>query len=41
MQEYLQKTKEFYRERIINLISSCEDEHWLRTIYAYIRKLLE
>lgn len=35
------KEKEFYKEQIIKLITECESEHWLKAIYAYVRKLLE
>lgn len=33
--------KEFYREQIIELITKCESDHWLKTIYAYVKKLLK
>lgn len=33
--------KEEYREKIISLIKNCDNVHWLKTIYAYVRKLLE
>lgn len=33
--------KEVYQEKIIDLIRKCDSMHWLKTIYAYVRKLLE
>ena len=33
--------KEVYREKIIDLVKKCDNMHWLKTIYAYVRKLLE
>lgn len=33
--------KEAYKKKIIELIMNCDDLHWLKTIYAYVKKLLE
>jgi hypothetical protein len=32
--------KEWYKEKIIELITKCDDLHWLKTIYAYVNRLL-
>lgn len=32
---------EFYRKEIYNLILKCENTHWLKVIYAYIKRLLK
>lgn len=32
---------ETYREQIIEIVKKCDNLHWLKTIYAYLRKLLE
>lgn len=29
-----------YKKEIIELIQKCEDIHWLKTIYAYVNRLL-
>lgn len=29
-----------YKEKIIKLVNSCNDPHWLKVIYAYVNKLL-
>ena len=36
----LVEEKEYYKERIITLITQCENLHWLKTIYAYVKKLI-
>lgn len=33
--------KEYYREQIIEMIQKCNDLHWIKTIYAYLSKLLK
>ena len=33
--------KEVYRERIIEMVKNCDNLHWLKVIYAYLKKLLE
>ena len=38
---FLVNEKEVYQEKIIGLIRKCDNMHWLKTIYAYVRKLLE
>lgn len=32
--------KEFYKERIIKLITECESDPWLKVIYTYVKRLL-
>lgn len=32
--------KQWYKEKIIELITKCDDLHWLKTIYAYVNRLL-
>lgn len=32
--------KEYYKEKIIALIAQCKNLHWLKTIYAYVNKLI-
>lgn len=29
-----------YKKEIIELIENCDNIHWLRTIYAYIKRLI-
>lgn len=29
-----------YKKEIIELIEKCDNTHWLKTIYAYIKRLL-
>jgi hypothetical protein len=29
-----------YKKEIIELIESCDNIHWLKTIYAYIKRLI-
>lgn len=36
----LVEEKEYYKEKIITLITQCENLHWLKTIYAYVKKLI-
>jgi hypothetical protein len=31
----------FYRNEIFKLINKCDNTHWLKVIYAYIKKLLK
>lgn len=31
---------EEYRQKIIELINNCNNNHWLKTIYSYIKTLL-
>ena len=33
--------KEWYKEKIIEKIKQCDDLHWLKTIYAYLKGLLK
>lgn len=33
--------KEWYKEKIIEKIKQCDDLHWIRTIYAYLKVLLK
>lgn len=33
--------KEDYRKMIIEMVEKCDSIHWLKTIYAYLKKLLE
>lgn len=35
------RKKDYYKEQIIKLITECESDHWLKTIYAYVKRLLE
>lgn len=30
-----------YKEKILNLINECNNLHWLKCIYAYVKKLIE
>lgn len=30
----------YYKTEIINLIQNCNDSHWLKVVYAYVRRLL-
>ena len=30
----------YYKEKIMELINSCDNEKWLRLIYVYVRRLL-
>lgn len=32
--------KMYYKEKIMELINSCDNEKWLRLIYVYVRRLL-
>lgn len=32
--------KEDYKEEITKLINDCDNLHWLKCIYAYVKKLL-
>nr|DAH27512.1 MAG TPA: hypothetical protein [Bacteriophage sp.]DAM22344.1 MAG TPA: hypothetical protein [Bacteriophage sp.] len=32
---------EEYRQKIIELINNCNNNHWLKTIYSYIKALLK
>lgn len=32
--------KEEYRKMIIALLEMCDDLHWLKTIYAYVKRLI-
>lgn len=29
-----------YKKEIIEMVEKCNDLHWLKTIYAYIKRLL-
>lgn len=29
-----------YKKEITNLINKCDDLHWLKVIYAYVKKIL-
>lgn len=31
---------EEYKQKIIELINNCNNNHWLKTIYSYIKTLL-
>ena len=33
--------KEWYKEKIIEKIDRCDNLHWLKTIYAYLKGLLK
>ena len=33
--------KEWYKEKIIEKIDHCDNLHWLKTIYAYLKGLLK
>lgn len=32
--------KEYYREQIIEMVTECDDLHWLKVIYTYLNSLL-
>lgn len=32
---------EYYMEKIIEMIKKCDNLHWLKVIYAYVKGLLE
>lgn len=29
-----------YKNEIINLVHNCNNSHWLKVIYAYVKKLI-
>lgn len=29
-----------YKEEIIEMIEKCDDMHWIKAIYAYVKRLL-
>lgn len=29
-----------YKAEIINLVQNCNNSHWLKVVYAYVRRLL-
>lgn len=33
--------KESYKNKIINLVESCDDERWLKAILTFVKRLLE
>lgn len=33
--------KEEYMEKIIEMINKCDNLHWLKVVYAYVKGLLE
>lgn len=33
--------KEFYREQIIDMVQKIENAYWLRSIYIFIKTLIE
>lgn len=33
--------KDFYKNKIIEMIRQCDNAHWLKVIYTYVKKLLE
>ena len=37
---YIMENEE-YRQKIIELINNCNNNHWLKTIYSYIKTLLK
>ena len=30
-----------YKKEIIEMVQKCTDNHWLKLIYAYVKRLLE
>lgn len=34
-----EETKEYYKGEIVRIVNNIEDEHWLRVIYAYVKRL--
>ena len=30
----------YYKTEIINLVQNCDNSHWLKVIYAYVKALL-
>lgn len=30
-----------YKAEIINLVQNCNNSHWLKVVYAYVKRLLE
>lgn len=39
--EVLSMGEQDYKEEILELINGCNNVHWLRCIYAYVKKLLK
>jgi hypothetical protein len=39
-QESQMDEKEYYREKIIEMVTECDDLHWLKVIYTYLNSLL-
>lgn len=38
---YNMSEKEDYKQKIIEMINKCDNIHWLKTIYAYVKTLLK
>lgn len=30
-----------YKTEIINLVQNCDNSHWLKVVYAYVKRLLK
>ena len=35
-----ENTNEFYKRKITEMVTACDNERWLRAIYAFIKNLL-
>ncbi len=31
----------YYKTEIINLVHNCDNSHWLKVVYAYVKRLLK
>lgn len=31
----------YYKTEIINLVQNCDNNHWLKVVYAYVKRLLK
>ena len=31
----------YYKTEIINLVQNCDKSHWLKVVYAYVKRLLK
>lgn len=31
----------YYKTEIINLVQNCDNSHWLKAVYAYVKRLLK
>lgn len=31
----------YYKTEIINLVQNCDNSHWLKVVYTYVKRLLK